>query len=139
VLTSYPSQDTVIAGWGKSSGSSGFALINESPPDDGGTYIFSPTFVAPGDQSAFAFEPLSSEVAGVAAVMVVNRSIKTDAGPCTTQVSVISGGSEALGANNAITGVYTDRADKFDLDPATGAPWTRNSVNAALIAIRRTA
>jgi hypothetical protein len=138
VLTSFPDQDTVIADWGLSAGVNGFALVDDNPADDDATHLFSPVYVAPGDQSAFEFEDLPEEVAAIAAVMVVNRGLKTDAGPCTTQVSMIADTSEALGTSQALTSVYTDRTNVFETNPDTGAPWTRAEANRALVAIRRT-
>lgn len=137
VLTQVADQDTTIADWQLSSGVNGYALVNELPPDDDASYIFA-EFDAVGAQSAFEFEDLGAEVSAVVAVQVINRAIKTDAGAANVQVSVITEYNEALGADNAITSVYTDRRDIFETNPDTGAPWTREQINAALIAVRRT-
>lgn len=137
VLTHYANQDTIIADFQKSSGVNGYALINESPPDDDASYIFA-EFDEVGAQSAFEFEELGAEVSAVTAVQVNVRSYKTDAGAANIQASVITDYNEELGADNALTSVYTDRRDIFETNPDTGAPWTRDEINAALIAVRRT-
>lgn len=138
VMTDVADQDTVIADWQLSTGVNGFALINEVPPDDDTTYLFAePDQV--GDQSAFEFADLSAEVSAVTAIMITARTIKTDAGPATAQISVFSNSTEGLAEERAITTTWTDRQDIFETNPDTGAPWTRTEVNAALIAIKRTA
>ena len=138
VMTDFPSQDTVIADWVKSAGVNGYALINERPADDGATYLESITYVAPGDQSAFDFTLLPPEVAAVSGIIVLAKTLKTDAGPANARLSILSGPAEGLGADRTITQVWSYRADVFELNPNTGAPWTRAEVNAAQIAIRRT-
>lgn len=138
VFTDVAVEDTVIADWTMSTGTDGYALIDDIPADDDATYIIAAPDSLPA-QSAFNFPPLDSDVAAVSGVIVQARTVKTNASDCKTITSMIASGSgEASAAERAVTTVWTDRADVFELNPDTGAPWTREEVNAAKIAIKRT-
>jgi hypothetical protein len=139
VITDVPNQDTGIADWAKSTGVNGYSLINDLPPDDDTTYISSPIYVAPGDQSAFLYPPTPANTSMISAVQVIARGFKTDAGPANTKSSILSGAFEGIGSEKTLTSQWTSRFDIFETDPATGAPWTKAALDAASIAIRRTA
>jgi hypothetical protein len=139
VITDVPNQDTATADWLKSSGVNGYAMIDELPPNDGTDYIYSATYVGPGDQSAFRYPNTPSNTSLISGVHVIALGIKTDAGPANTKSSMISGAFESLGAEKTLTQVWTSRFDLFETNPATGAPWTKAALDAASIAIRRTA
>lgn len=133
-----PNQDTQTANFTVVGASPpvGFQAINEVPPDDDTSYIAADD---PGDISEFGFEDLPSTISTVAALMVVGRMRKTDAGTCNLQMGLISSAAETLGADRPITEQWTYWSDVLELDPNTGASWTRNSTNAALLKFERTA
>ncbi|MEG0818334.1 MAG: hypothetical protein RSG56_02725, partial [Brevundimonas sp.] len=47
------------------------------------------------------------------------------------QQGIVSGGDVALGLDRSITEAYTYWADVIEVDPDTGAPWTRAAYNAS--------
>jgi hypothetical protein len=84
--------------------------------------------------------PLAEEaVAGITAVQIYTRMVKTEAGIANVQVSLISGSEVSEGADRAITQEYTYWMDVHETDPDTGAPWTAEGLAAAQLRIERTA
>lgn len=134
-----PNQDTLDADFevvGGGSPALGFEAINDVPPNDDIDYIAGDSV---GDESLFGFEDLPASISAVAALLVVGRMRKTDAGTCNVRMGLASGSSEALGFDRPITEAWTYWSDVMEVDPDTGAPWTRNAVNAALLKLERTA
>lgn len=134
VLKCTPSSDTSL-GWTPSTGTTGFNLINETTPDDDGTYISAP-FPLPS-ASQFQLTDLPVNVTTVKAVQLMHRSKKTDGGDGNLQVTAVSGANTALGADRPITTAYTYMWDVFDLDPS-GSAWSRTLVNALQLKLNRT-
>jgi hypothetical protein len=130
-----PSSDDTF-NWAASSGTTGFNLINESPPDDNTSYIYA-VYPAPV-ASKFNLTDLPSTVTSVKGLYVVHRSKKTDGGDGNLQAGLVSGSSTALGTDRPLTTAYTYWADISELDPATSTAWTRISVNAAKLQLNRT-
>lgn len=137
-----PSGDTAQADWevvgpGSPAGP-GYEAINDSVPDDDTSYIEADAI---NEISEFEFEDLPETVSTIAALMVVGRMRKTDAGDCNVQMGFVTGGSpvgEAMGSDRPITETYTYWADVIEDDPSAAAPWTRDAVNAARLKFERT-
>lgn len=138
VLTLFPNGDTAQADWSVTGAVNGFEAIDEADPDDDTTYISTGSGGSPGPVSEFDLDDLPTGVSAVSALVIVNRSKKTDAGDANTQLSIISGASEANGADRPITEAYTYYHDVIETDPATGAPFTPSAVDAAQLKIERT-
>lgn len=134
-----PNDDTAQADWLKSSGSTGYTLIDEIPADDDTTYIYNEAFGDGGEVSEFELENLTGAIASIRGVQTYAKQRKTVAGTCNTEVSVVSGTSVSLGADRPITEAYTYWMDVHEVDPATGAPWTKDAINAMKLRIERTA
>lgn len=134
VLKLTPNGDTTL-GWTPSTGTTGYNLINETTPDDDGTYISAP-FPLPGN-SQFTLTDLPLNVSSVRGVQLMHRSRKTDGGDGNIQTSAVSGANTGNGADRPITTAYTYMWDIFDLDPS-GSAWSRTLVNALQLKLNRT-
>ncbi len=131
-----PIADTATADWQLTSGIHGYALINEVPPDDNASFIYSPTT---GNKSAFVCEPLPVNVTSVAAVAALSRAEKTDAGAATMQMAIVSGGTEY--DEGSVHGITTSWSyyltPSWQQDPFTMADWV--PTNMPNILVERTA
>ena len=136
VLTLWPDGDTARTDWTRNTGATDFEAIDEADPDDDTTYVEA---TAAAEISEYALDDLPSTVSAIAAVQLTGRMKKTDAGGAKVQQSLVSGASEFNGADRDITTEYTYWPDISEQDPATGAPWTRTALDAALYKIERTA
>lgn len=136
VLTVMPDDSTAQADWTVVGTASGHNAINEIPPDDDLTYLETQDV---GMVSEFSIGDLVGDYGAISAVVVQGMQRKTVAGTCNTQISLISGVDEAAGVDRPITENYTYYVDVYEEDPATAAPWTKASVNAAKLKIERTA
>jgi hypothetical protein len=134
VIKLIPNGDTTL-GWTPSTGTTGYNLINETTPDDDGTYISAP-FPLPGN-SQFTLTDLPVNVSTVRGVQLMHRSRKTDGGDGNIQASAVSGANTGNGADRPITTAYTYMWDIFDLDPS-GSAWSRTLVNALQLKLNRT-
>lgn len=107
--------------WSLTVGSSGFALIDEVPPDDDTNYIFANTS---GKRSDFATTTLPANITAVAAVMPLGRLRKTDTGACSVELGVVSGGTGYYSSSFPLTTSWTYFDPiVFEKDPATSSAW----------------
>lgn len=134
VVNLTPSSDVALT-WALSGGSTGFSLVNESPPVD--SSFISAVFPAPAIDK-MGQTNLPADVTSVRTLMTLVRARKTDGGDGSLQVGLISGASTALGANRAITTAPTYYSDIQETDPATGASWLPTAVDASNIQFNRT-
>ena len=122
--------------WGASTGSTGYNLLDESPPNDNTDYIYA---VDPAPAaSIFGLSNLPADVTTVKGLYAVVRSSKTDGGDGNLQVGMVSGVSTGLGSDRPITTAYTYWTDMFEVDPATSAAWTPIAVDASQLQLDRT-
>ena len=133
--TSFPDADTADAQWALSSGTDGFALIDEVPPNTGG-YIEA---VNPGDVSEFEKTPIGIEITGASAVMLFALAAKTDAGVTDfrlgVQVSAVVENSALLTPGTA----FAYYSYVFERNPNGNIPWTKTSLNLTNIRVTREA
>lgn len=130
-----PSSD-VSFNWAASTGTTGWNLMDESPPNDNTDYIYAVD--PPPAASLFGLTDLPADVTSVKGLKVIVRSTKSDGGDGNLQVGLKSGASTGLGADRAITTTYTYWSDVFELDPATSAAWLPAAVNAVQLQLNRT-
>lgn len=119
--------DTAQADWGKSSGTVGYSLTNEVPPDDSG-YIFS---TASGNLSEFDLDDLPSTITYIRGLDLHQRLSKSDGGAAMTKAGMKSGTATSDATERPITIEPTYWRDAVDVDPNSSARWTRTSLNAA--------
>lgn len=129
-----PDADTSL-NWTPSTGSTGFDLINESPPDDA-DYIAADD--SPPSPATMTLTDLPDDVTAVKGLMTLVRAVKTDGGDAQLMVSLKSGSDLADGADRAITVAETYWYDFSEEDPATDAQWAPAAVDAASIVFDRT-
>lgn len=122
--------------WSASTGTTGFNLIDETPPNDDTDYIYASD--PPPAASKFGLTNLPADVTSVKGLYAVVRSKKTDGGDGFLQVGMISGVSTGLGTDRPITTAYTYWTDVFEVDPATSTSWTPIAVDAAQLQLNRT-
>lgn len=129
----------VALNWTPSTGSTGYTILDNIPPDDS-MYLAAP-FPAPAAYQA-GLTNLPKDVTSVKALISIIRAAKTDGGDGNIQVSIVSDplGTPATvdGADRPITTAQTYWRDVFEIDPKTGAPWTPIAVDNANLKINRT-
>lgn len=130
-----PNGDTAQAAWAKSSGTQGFALIDETDPNDA-DYIQS---AVAGDLSEFSFTDLPEDITVIRGVQVIGRLSKTDTGPAMTKFGMKSVAATSDAAERPITVEPTFWWDFLNVDPNTSSRWTRASLNAAWLRLTRSA
>ena len=134
VYTLLPTSDTADADWTKSTGSDGYALIDNIPPVNT-IYIEA---AAAADESHFGMANLASTALSIKGVQTTVCARKTTAGAITIQHGVLSGGDTSLSAAT----VLNNGSDLFvsamhQTDPDTTNLWAPAAVNAVeLVAIR---
>jgi len=130
-----PTSDSPPQDWQYTTGSTGYNLINEIPPDDDNDYIFAE---GAGDKARFPVEPLPADITAVTAVAPFARVRKTDSGPCEFELGVYSAATEDVAPDtHAPTTAYQYFFDIWTTDPGNeDNPWTPTSMPA--IQVERT-
>jgi len=86
-----------------------------------------------GQEDLFTFAPLATNPTTIFGVSVKGLLSKSDAGARTASLNTKSGASDTTGSapgqGLATTPVW--QGSYFDVDPATGLPWTASGANAA--------
>jgi hypothetical protein len=129
----FPNGDTSEADWAKSTGTSGYALIDETDPNDA-NYIYS---VAADDLSEFDLEDLPEDITYIRGLGIHQRLSKSDAGAAMTKVGMKSVSATSDADERPITVEPTYWRDTIDVDPNSSARWTRDSLNAAWLRLIR--
>lgn len=135
VVTLLPASDDTMP-WAKSTGATGFDLIDETTPVDS-DYIYADA--SPPVAAIVTLTDLDPDVTTVAGLMSVVRALKTDAGTATLQVGLMTAGDTDNGADRAVATSATGYGDVSELSPDTGVPWTPAEVNAGKLKLNRTA
>jgi hypothetical protein len=136
VFTDFPDADTADVEWTRSTGATNFGVIDENPPNDDTDYL---TTDVPGEVFGVTFPDLATEVVDIAAVILVHRTRKTDAGTANVQLHLQSNGDVADGTDRPMTTAYTFYHDVFETDPDTAAPFTRAAASAIALQAERSA
>lgn len=125
--------DTAEADWLKSSGVTGYQLIDELDPIDS-DYIGDSSGVA---RSIFQVSALPANVAEVIAIMPVIRARKEESGTVTLRGGVVVGSDESYTSENSPSTVFAYMGPTpKTIDPSTGVAWA-NDANPDLL-IERT-
>jgi hypothetical protein len=127
--------NTAQADFALSAGSSGYALLNGTPPDDS-TYISTAATTAESD---FGLADGPANLTEILTCRPFIRAMKNDAGTCTVAPSMKTGSSKAVVSGQPITTAFAYYDSNVPNDPATGVPWTLTGLNAALEVVERTA
>lgn len=122
--------DTAEADWLKSTGITGYELIDEIPPS-GGDYISDSTGAA---RSIFSVASLPGNVAEVIAVMGYGYVRKEESGSVTVRLGVSVGVDESYGPDDSPSTEYAYlRPAPKTIDPSTGVAWANDAVPQLLI------
>jgi hypothetical protein len=135
LLTYFGNADTAQADWLPIGAVDGFNCIDDVPPDGDTTYLGSATV---GDKSDFTLPTLPPETAEIRGVIVLPMARVDTAGIGNLQVSLVSGVDVAPGNDVPLTPGYTYYRNIFEVDPATGDPWTKAGLEAALLRVEKT-
>jgi hypothetical protein len=128
IQTDFPSIDHSVA-FTPLTGTSHFAMVDETAMDSDATYNFTSTV---GATDLFGFPALVLPAgSSILDVSLVSAARKDDAGNRSFQHQYLSGSTSSFGTPTAISTSYQYFIDAFPNDPATGLPWTLAALNAA--------
>lgn len=123
--------DTAEADWTKSTGVTGYTLIDEIPPSGGTDYIADTTGAA---RSIFGVSDLPANVAELIAVMPVIMPRKEDSGSVTMRGGIVVNGQESYGPDDSPSTAYAYlRPAPKTIDPDTGVAWANDAEPELLI------
>ena len=130
-----PNGNTAEDDWAKSSGASAFELVDESStgPNDA-DYLYS---TAAGNLTELELTDLPPEYSYIRGLVLLGRMSKSDSGNAMVQFGMNSDGVTDDADARPITVEPTYWWDFMNIDPDSGARWTRNSLNNAKFRITR--
>jgi hypothetical protein len=126
--------DTAEEDWVPSTGSDGYAMVDEVDPNDD-DYVYS---TAAGDLSEFDITDLPEEITYVRGVQLLGRMSKGDSGAAMITFGMKSDAATDDAPERPVTVEPTYWWDFMNVDPDSGARWTRASLNAAWFRLART-
>lgn len=122
--------DTAEADFTKSTGVSGYSLLDELTPDDN-DYIADTTGTA---RSIFSVAALPDNVAEIIAIMPVTRARKEESGTVELRAGVVVGSDESYGPTDSPSTAFAYlRPAPKTIDPSTGVPWANDAEPQLLI------
>ena len=83
-----------------------------------------------GHEDLYAYQDLTGTPAAIMAVQLATVARKDDAGSRSLRAVLKSGATTANGATRVLGTSYALYDDRFEVDPATGAAWTKAGVDA---------
>lgn len=137
VVSLVPDSDTTLGAWTLTGAATGWSILDNVPVDDT-KYLDAAFPGGVGVPSQFGLTDLPIDVTSVRALQSFVRATKTDGGDGNLQTSIVSGASQANGVDRPITAAFTYWKDIFEVDPATGDPWTIAAANSAELKLNRT-
>lgn len=133
IYTKFPDADGNYGAWTPQGAGDSYVEIDEVPPDDDTTYIYS---TSPGNRDTHSFETLSASGTIAAAVLNMNAR-KEGAGTRTIKGMCRSNGTDEEGTEQTISDTYHIYQEAFEEDPDTSAAWANAAaINAAEFGIR---
>lgn len=133
VIALVPDADTSTADWAKSTGVTGYTLVNASPPDDT-KWISTQTPLA---KSQFTTTNLGYSPKKIKGVVVLSRQKQDVAGAATTRVDLVTNSQTVTGTTRSLTTSFGYYLDIFQTDPNTGGKWNVTDINGLNIRITR--
>lgn len=121
--------------WLPSTGTTGWDLIDESPPVDSDYIAATPAIT---DPAIMSLTDLPTDVTSVRGLVAVFRGLKTDGGDGAVTVGMVSNGDVLTSSNIPLTTSATYWKGVFEVDPDTGSAWTPTAVNDADVQFDRT-
>jgi hypothetical protein len=129
VQTIFPNGPGLVADWTPASPLPNWDQVNDKPAPDGDTTYVATT--TPGTRDCHAFE----DIPPGATVLAVHYNLllrKETEGTATVKPVVGQGGVQYDGPTQGVGSTAYDRylTQPYDVNPATGAPWTAGEINA---------
>lgn len=122
--------------WTPSTGATGWNLIDENAPND--LDYISAASPAPSP-AVFGLTNLPPDVTSIRALIMIQRSMKSDGGDCNVQLGLTPDNvSWVNGTDRPLTTAFTYWWTPSHTSPVTAAPWTPAEVNAAYVRANRT-
>lgn len=137
VYTIFPDADTADADWTLSTGSDGYNLINDVPPDGDTNYLESATA---GDESIFGLQDLPVAGVSISGIQVFAHAKKDEAAEASILAGpVTSGGTKIYPADAflATKDQYLYTFNVTETNPDTSAPWTASDLAAVKLGLKR--
>lgn len=125
--------DTAEDDWAPSTGSDSYAMIDEVDPNDA-DYVSS---TAAGDLSEYDITDLPEDITYIRGVQLLGRMSKSDAGAAMIKFGMKSVAATDDADERPVTVAPTYWWDFMNVDPDSGARWTRASLNAAWFRLTR--
>jgi hypothetical protein len=134
IYTEYPTSDSTQADFTRSTGTTGFNLINDVGDGDS-SYIES---AVSNNKDLYNYGPITSnpDILGVTAVVINNYAKNPGSGTINYEAAVKSGATSANGTSKSLGGSYTLYQDVFMQDPNTSAAWTLTNLNNAQFGVK---
>lgn len=134
VETLRPSADTAQKQWTASTGADNFAMLDE-------TLMSNTDFVSAntvGAYDLYEFVNLSTSANSISAVTISALAQKIDVGTRAISLQVKSGSTTSDGANNYLSGSYSQYSRILNTDPNTSSAWSTSAINAIQAGIKVT-
>lgn len=135
VHTIFPVSDTAVADWALAGAASGFACVDEVPPDGDTTYVAATSV---GEVVELGLDTLPPETETIAGIYVPTMGRLAEAGLGNVRTSLVSGVSASDGPSQAFSATYAYYGSVHQVDPATGVAWTKAGIAAALLRLAKT-
>jgi hypothetical protein len=132
VVTILPNADGSNTGWTPSSGTSHYAVVDESPANDDTDYLYTSTAGAT-DTENFQDITLTGSIKGILQLACIR---KDDAGARSAALICRVGTTDYEGPEVSLGNSYTYLQQIRETNPATGSPWTVADINAAQFGVR---
>jgi hypothetical protein len=123
-----PEEDGYHKDWTPSSGSDGYAMVDDAAVDDDSTYN---TSGSAGDRETYGFGTMETTLGTVYGVQQTALVRKTDAGSRSVSMITRSGSTDYTSGSGAVTDAYARVVGHDSEDHNTAALWTIAGVNAA--------
>jgi hypothetical protein len=128
IVTLVPASDAGPNDGALTSGSSHFAMVDEAQ-NDGLTTTTTLTNTS-GQEELFGMGSLAGSPSAIHAVKVGVIAEKSDAGACSLETVMNSGGTVSTGASTPLTTDFATVGTILEEDPNTSSPWTLTAINA---------
>lgn len=135
IIVGPPEADTAVADWDASTGTSRFAMIDESVPSDT-DYIQSDAL---GEACEFTHPAFNLGVGSIAAIGSQTRAFKSDAGAASYATGIASGGAASMSDEIALATGPNVHRHLSPRNPNGNVPWTQAAANAARLRVERNA
>lgn len=125
----YPDGAGTSAVWTPQGAANNWDCVNEMPPDDATTYVWSPTV---GDIDLYTMQDTATTVSGIKGLLMNARVMKDDATARSyaTLVKPSGGATAEVATRTTPYGAFVNQQDVSELNPTTGLAWTKAQVDA---------